>query len=174
MPKYDVHLFPILRVKIVDIEAASQVEAIQKAAAQWNSFSNEPPSIEHVEAAEYAEEISYFLVDDVGDEEHQNSQFYEADGKTPLADPRLVIEVVAGMISNIVSSTSKLTEVVVLDYDIDGTPPIELREGPDGRKCRCYRDSVPVDPKYVEECFAALDYVPGTAGVVKRKAGVCP
>ena len=150
--KYSVHLFPIVRVKISDIEASSQAEAIKAAKELWN-----PDSItaKGGPKPKYAHEMSHFLVDEVGDEEHQNSQFYEADGKTPLTAKRLVIGVEGGNVVSVVSSTPKLNKAIVMDYDTDGAPSIELREDPVGRKYRRCPFEVLVDPDFVARCFVS-------------------
>jgi len=152
--KYDVHLFPVVRIEMGHIEAGSPAEAIKVAKERWNPDSMTargglPPK--------YADEISHFLVDEVGDEEHQNSQFYEADGKTPLTAKRLVIGVEGGNVASVIVSTSELTEALVMDYDTDRVPLIELREDPDGQKCFCCPFEVLVNPDYVAKCFAARE-----------------
>ena len=75
--KYDVHLSCVVRVKIPNVEAPSQVEAIKTAErgsghtlhkALGGTYGN----IEH----EYAEEIVSATVDEVGDENFERSHTY--------------------------------------------------------------------------------------------------
>lgn len=164
--KYTVHLFPVVRLKVPNVEAPSQTEAVAQALAERQDLE----ILLHRPACgfDYADEISHFLVDEVGDEEHQNSQFYEADGRTPLADKRLVIGVNGGTVSSIVASTAEIKAAMVADYDTDGTPDRDLRDLPPGQKCFCYPFEVQVDPAHVAKCFAALEQVPESASAVKR------
>lgn len=153
--KYDVHLFPIVRVIVQGVNADNQAEAIAQALAKrpdLNMLLHRPSG-----GYEYADEISHFLVDEADDPEHLNSQFYEADGKTLLVDKRLVIGVEGGNVVSVIVSTSELTEALVMDYDTDRVPLIELREDPDGQKCFCCPFEVLVNPDYVAKCFAARE-----------------
>ena len=74
--KYEVHIYAIVRVKVVDVEAESQQEAIRNAEARCDLYAlfqqndREPNT-------EYAEDIDGFLVDEVGDEEHEHSRWYD-------------------------------------------------------------------------------------------------
>ena len=71
--KYDVHLFPIVRVKVHGVEAGSQEEAIKKAeeSTDFDNLFNKAPDIE------YAEEVAYYLVDEVGDEEYERTRWHD-------------------------------------------------------------------------------------------------
>jgi hypothetical protein len=73
--KYDVHIYAVVRVKIEAVEADSQVAAIQEAQKGLDLE-------EAVRSGEYAEEITGFLVDEVGDENYSQSRAYQADGVT--------------------------------------------------------------------------------------------
>ena len=85
MPKYHVHVYPIVRVLVPDVEAEDQMEACKKAEQMVNfdSLFNWEPSggatyrgVEHVD---YADEIAGFLVDEDGDTEHESSTSYDGD-----------------------------------------------------------------------------------------------
>ena len=96
--KFNVHVFPVVRVKICDIKASSQTEAIKKARKlrDLEALSELDPDVT------YADEISHFLVDEQGDDEHLRSQFYEADGQTPMmpgVKPRIVVTVSGGTVA---------------------------------------------------------------------------
>lgn len=82
MATYNVHLYPVIRVKLNGIEADSQTEAIKKAEDKF--FNGE------FDEKEAADEISGYLVDEQGDEDYTNSNWYEADGETlsSVADSR--------------------------------------------------------------------------------------
>lgn len=92
MNKYNVHLYAIVRIKAVDIEAESQTEAINKASEHIHKVGGDdlryllgylPPNpLRGIESVEYAEEIDGFLVDEVGDKDFAKSQWYTGDGKT--------------------------------------------------------------------------------------------
>ena len=70
---YDVHLFPVVRLKVSDIAAASHREAVEKACS-----ATVPELYQRFETkdGDFAEEISHFLVDVVGDEQFECSRFY--------------------------------------------------------------------------------------------------
>ena len=72
MKKYRVHIYAVVRIP-VDVEAESQIKAIKKAEA--NTHLHTKLTNDEVK---YAEEISGFLVDEIGDEEHINSRHYDA------------------------------------------------------------------------------------------------
>ena len=74
MPIYDVHLFPLVRVKVRGVEADSQIAAIGKAEAMVNL----PRLFDRTGEVdtEYAEEISHFLVDEEGDPDFERSEWY--------------------------------------------------------------------------------------------------
>lgn len=70
MPKYDVHIFPVVRVRIAGVEAESQEAAIRKALASVN--------LEQValHPDDYADDIVDYLVDEHGDSDHDRSRHY--------------------------------------------------------------------------------------------------
>jgi len=74
--KYTVHIFPIVRVKIPDIEADSHEEAMKKAEAgvDFNSLLNNSGG-DYV--VEYADDLDAFHVDEENDPEYQNSVWYD-------------------------------------------------------------------------------------------------
>ena len=82
MQKYHVHLYPIVRVLVRDVEAESQEEAIKKAERmvdlhQLFRHRALPPA--SVASVEYADGMDGFLVDEDGDNEHERSTWYEND-----------------------------------------------------------------------------------------------
>lgn len=83
MKTYDVHLYAVVRMKVVGIEAESQVDAIRLAEKevtyeQRETLFNHSGGMTKLEYTEYAEEVIHYLVDEQGDEEYQNSRWYEA------------------------------------------------------------------------------------------------
>lgn len=87
---YDVHLYVTCRAKVWNVEAESQLQAIEIAADAFEGPDGRdlfpdttPPSDKRrgsdccVEAAGYADEITGALVDEVGDEDYENSRHYE-------------------------------------------------------------------------------------------------
>jgi hypothetical protein len=82
--KYKVHLFAVVRVRIDNIEATSQLEAIKKAENDtdlyrqflWESRGGEGGTDPYVNHTEWADEISHVLVDEEGDEEYEQSGWY--------------------------------------------------------------------------------------------------
>jgi hypothetical protein len=73
--KYRVHVYLTVRVPFDDIEAESQEAAIEAARKLVDDYSF------RLKDAEYADEITNFLVDEDGDEEYERSQSYDANGK---------------------------------------------------------------------------------------------
>lgn len=74
--KYRVHLFAVVRISVGDVEANSQIEAIDTAKQQTNFHTIFRGDWGHNVQTEWAEEISYYLVDEEGDEEYQKSEYY--------------------------------------------------------------------------------------------------
>ena len=75
--KHDVHIYAIVRVKVKDVEAESHSEAMDKALemADLNDLLRDVPNAQGLET-ESAEEIDNFLVDEVGDEHFEHSQYW--------------------------------------------------------------------------------------------------
>ena len=73
MPKYDVHVYAVFRVLVRNVEADSQEGACERTDVAANFIGFEQPGLE------YANDISGFLVDEVGDESLANSHFYNSD-----------------------------------------------------------------------------------------------
>ena len=81
--KYNAHLYALVRIKVTDIEADSQLEAIEKAEPIAGEFAHKHLSgdvrlFDQVENFEFVEEFAYALVDEQGDESYENSGFYES------------------------------------------------------------------------------------------------
>jgi len=72
MKRYNIYIFPIVRVKVSGVEAEDQVEAIKKAEEMIDLH-----SLLDRDEFEYAEDIDCFLVDEEGDEERLNSCWYD-------------------------------------------------------------------------------------------------
>ena len=81
MPKYDVHLFAVLRFTVRNVEAESMEVACKKAEQVVN---DEPIKTAMRGSSEYeadfADEIIEALVDVQGDEEHLESTSFEPEG----------------------------------------------------------------------------------------------
>ena len=78
--KYDVHVYVLVRVKVLDIDAKSQEEAIRRVHDHVNlsDLLNRSYPLSNVERVEFNDEIAGYVVDKQGDEEHERSRFYEA------------------------------------------------------------------------------------------------
>ena len=78
--KYKVHIYAIVRVKVLDVEANSQEEAITRVRdhVNLNDLLNRTHPLSNVEHVEFADEITGYLVDEQGDQKHERSRFYEA------------------------------------------------------------------------------------------------
>ena len=81
MPKYHVHIFPIVGVLVKDIEAEGQEEACRKAERMVDLdrlFDTMDPINTNVGGIHYTDDIDGFLVDEDGDEEHERSVRYDS------------------------------------------------------------------------------------------------
>jgi hypothetical protein len=78
--KYNVHIYAIVRVKVLDVEANSQEESIKLVHDHVNldELLNCKRPQSNIENVEFEDEITGNLVDEHGDEEHERSRFYEA------------------------------------------------------------------------------------------------
>jgi len=85
--KYNVHLYAVVRVLFKDVEAKDQKEAMITAKdGVWNDLHGifdqfAPHCPDSIGAVEFAEEIDGYLVDEVGDEDYNNSFFYDKEMK---------------------------------------------------------------------------------------------
>ena len=86
--KYLVHLFPVVKLPGWVIEAGNHQRAIEQAQRIWDTAKDKQRQIE--DFGQYADEISCFLVDEIGDEEHENSRYYDELGH-PIGQGRVTI-----------------------------------------------------------------------------------
>ena len=79
MKNYNVHLYITLRVKVPNLEANSQLEAIEEAEKKICPLLNNGvlDLTFYPCNTEYADEITGYLVDEVGDEEYLQSEWYD-------------------------------------------------------------------------------------------------
>jgi len=83
--KYRVHLYVTIRFVLEGVEAASQLEAIEKAEKEILTDLNHGRMNLHEH--EYADEVTGYLVDEEGDEEFLKSRSYDQDKKPITAPP---------------------------------------------------------------------------------------
>ena len=78
--KYDVHVYVLVRVKVLDIDGKSQEEAIRRVHDHVNlsDLLNRSYPLSNVECVEFDDEIAEYVVDEHGDEERKHSRFYKA------------------------------------------------------------------------------------------------
>ncbi|MCA3000365.1 MAG: hypothetical protein ING75_17390 [Rhodocyclaceae bacterium] len=98
MTRYHVHIYANVRIKVCGVVAPSAEMAIRIAdksvnRAAWFGTTCLRPTEEdrascEVSLVEDAESTDGFLVDVAGDAEYNNTQWFNADGKTPLLDGR--------------------------------------------------------------------------------------
>lgn len=72
--QHNVTLYIVVRVRIDSVEAGTHHQAVKRALAQFDGhrmFTRPDGSVE------YGEEIDDALVDEVGDEEHERSRWYD-------------------------------------------------------------------------------------------------
>ena len=140
MPKYHVHVYPVVRVLVPDIEADSQAEACQKAEAAWDwSAALRNPQVVNFNSPlnrlnlRYADKIDSFLVDEDGDAEHQRSTVYDAEYRpegVPVAERRVVVVFIEGGVASNVEQPDDV-DVHIIDFDTEGAVDREL--------CTCER-----------------------------------
>ena len=78
--RFDVHAYPVARIKITGIEAENPEEAIQKAEETIDFhelLDIRPPNNVTTIEIEYAEEITGYLVDEENDPEYENSRMFD-------------------------------------------------------------------------------------------------
>ena len=135
MPKYHVHLYPIVRVLVRDVEAESQVEAIKKAEELvdldrlFHHVRFDPP----VAYVEFADDTDGFLVDEDGDESYEKSTVYDAEYRpkeVPVAEQRVVVVFIEGGVASNVEQPDDV-DVHIIDFDTEGAV--------DGELCTCER-----------------------------------
>ena len=78
MKTYHVHAFALVRVRIPNIQAKNQKQAIRKATDQldWYRLFEIAPKDPTASDIEFGEEFSHFLVDEDGDTEFKQSKWY--------------------------------------------------------------------------------------------------
>ena len=85
MPHYNVHLYPIVRVKVTGVEAPNPIDAIAAAERhvdfdQIFNYGGDMPIDKSVEDVEYADDTDlHAFVDVAGDTEHEQSQSFDWD-----------------------------------------------------------------------------------------------
>ena len=78
LKQHNVHIFAVVRVKVPNVSAENHAEAIKKAGSIVDLH-----EMFRGDDSEFADDVDCFLVDEVGDEEFTNSQWYEKDGFSP-------------------------------------------------------------------------------------------
>jgi nicotinate-nucleotide pyrophosphorylase len=79
MKKYKVHLFPVVHLPAIEVEADNQEDALTKADEIWFDKMSSEERAEAIKQGEYSEELKQYLVDEVGDKEHEKSTWYMKD-----------------------------------------------------------------------------------------------
>lgn len=74
MPLYDVHVYVVGRLTYLGVSAESMEEAIKKTDAE-QSYARD------IQYAEYAEEITGYLVDLEGDDDYSKSAAFDGEGR---------------------------------------------------------------------------------------------
>ena len=89
--KYNVIVYAVARVKVMDVDAESQTEAIDKALKSINLYrlldnQNPAPNVAYIE---FGDEIVSYLVDEQGDEEYAKSLWWvdNPEGEGYIPDP---------------------------------------------------------------------------------------
>lgn len=82
--KYNVHIYGVVRAKVVGVEAESQQDAIKKVEdidldAVFTRRASEIPCT--VACVEFADDVESYLVDEEGDPEHMKTREYDKFGE---------------------------------------------------------------------------------------------
>jgi hypothetical protein len=102
---YDVHLFPVVRLKVSNVEAPSHREAIARARCQIaTDLTQRFPD----DDGEYAEEFSHYLVEVVGDEKRLQSQSFYSQDEPLVANLKRLVNWYDARRNN----TSELAEII--------------------------------------------------------------
>jgi hypothetical protein len=75
---YDVHIYTVVRVKVPNVHANSQKEAIRNADVDLYGLFDNHATGDEIDT-EYAEEQAYYFVDEAGDEEHERSRWHDGE-----------------------------------------------------------------------------------------------
>lgn len=77
MPTYNVHLYPVVRIMIPNIEATSMEEAVKKATELFYPVKDTEFGIHHqFGELDFADDIVGYLVDIQGDEDYAESKWF--------------------------------------------------------------------------------------------------
>jgi len=78
MPNYDVHLYPIVHIKVLGVKAESMKEAIKRTldTLDWHRLLASKQNFSDIAYIEFAEGFDSFLVDVVGDSEFTQSKWF--------------------------------------------------------------------------------------------------
>jgi len=124
MPEYNVHLFPVFRIKMERITADDPLKALEKAEERFaqgalTSFINNPAiNLENLEG-EYADEMSHFLVDtldDKGGATYKDSVWYGPEYEPNQPDPK---GYKAEMLEAILARSEVLPILLGINEDLD-------------------------------------------------------
>lgn len=175
LSRFDVHLYPVMRLKINMIEAKSPTEAIQQAISQvsyFNGIGIWPYNME------FAEDFDGFVVDDRGEVDAKasvpmKSYSYEKDGVTQTGDntkevanqpARLVVSLEGGLVQAVFADTAQPLQCAVFDLDTEGADSDEMAVLPNGTEFLGHIE--PVTPKagFVADVFKSLQVFEGIQG----------
>ena len=90
MPKYEVHVYAVVRLTVAEVEATDMQDAIVGAmkVVDYNvltrQFGSDHPGEPWVRATAYADELVGFTVDVVGDDSYSQTTHFQADGVREL------------------------------------------------------------------------------------------
>lgn len=124
LSRFDVHLYPVMRIKVEDIEASNPPEAIDLAVSKFSVFNGLWPR-----GMEFAEDFDGFVVDEKGKADTNGfvalkSYSFENDGVTPAGantkdvanqPARLVVSIEGGLVQAVFADTAQPIQCAVFD-----------------------------------------------------------
>jgi hypothetical protein len=109
--KYRVHIYATYR-DVVRVEAENHDQAMRKAVEKWR------PSGHDCDAFEFADEITGYLVDEVGDDEYERSRAYDGNfqpGNDSPAEQQRRLEQIQAVMRRITAQRTDRTDYEVTE-----------------------------------------------------------
>jgi len=126
MPKYDVHVYAMVAIKVPDVKAKDTKAAAAKALTKFDSHNllSQTNPTKEVAGVSFVDAFEGFIVDEQGDDGKQKTRHYKCNEagkimpyrmKALSAPAQVAVCVAGGVVSEVVSDDN--VEYVVLDND---------------------------------------------------------
>jgi hypothetical protein len=160
--RFDVHLYPVMRLKMDMIEARSPTDAVQQAIGKLGYFNGIWPY-----NMEFAEDFDGFVVDEKGKPDANGcvplkTYSFDKDGVTPTGanikddktrPARLVVSMVGGLVQAVFADTAQPLQCAVFDLDTEGADIDELAVLANGTEFIGHIEPVSHKEGFVDEVF---------------------